>query len=361
MNTAAIYSFMLLATPCTLLAMEAPPDNEIFDAIKYRGIESVSKLLESGTSVNIQGLNNNTPLHYAAWLNLINITWAILAKKPDINAQNVDGDTPLHFAASRCHKKIVTILLANNADQNIINNKGISASTLIKRMAFFGTIIDLIEKYQNPYLSYNKANALTNLQNIITCAQNVGYNINENSPLLHIEPWCWTTKYKPLISLLLKNGARANRVNLLWQNGKTPLHYIAYSGSPEIMELVLPYATKTDVNQVDNSGDTPIDVACERKWVAIAELLLGHGAEVNRTDQNGNTLLHRAVVKDHNIELIKLLLDYNADTSIKNKAGKTPLDLIEKTDSWGITSSISNYLNRSTIKLLKNAEDKNTR
>lgn len=58
----------------------------------------------------------------------------------------------------------------------------------------------------------------------------------------------------------------------------------------------------------------------------IAELLLKHGAEVNAIQQGGWTPLHEAALHGHE-EMIKLLLEFGANKTIKKDNGEIPLDV----------------------------------
>jgi ankyrin repeat protein len=62
--------------------------------------------------------------------------------------------------------------------------------------------------------------------------------------------------------------------------------------------------------------------AAEHGLIAIATLLLDQGADVNATDQFGNTSLHLAVRYP---ELVRLLLERGARVGARNAFGDTPL------------------------------------
>ena len=62
--------------------------------------------------------------------------------------------------------------------------------------------------------------------------------------------------------------------------------------------------------------------AAEHGLVPIATLLLDQGADVNATDQFGNTALHLAVRYP---DMIRLLLDRGALVGARNAFGRTPL------------------------------------
>lgn len=79
-------------------------------------------------------------------------------------------------------------------------------------------------------------------------------------------------------------------------------------------------------------GDTPLTIlisssASTKKKIKVADVLLKKGANINEPDESrGQTPLHRAMYK-RDAELIKFLLDHNANPFITDAAEKTPKDL----------------------------------
>src|SRR5690606_28502948 len=60
--------------------------------------------------------------------------------------------------------------------------------------------------------------------------------------------------------------------------------------------------------------------------VALARLLIEHGADMNAKNSNGDTCLHDAAMMS-SAGIVELLLDKGANRCIKNNQGKTPFDL----------------------------------
>lgn len=74
------------------------------------------------------------------------------------------------------------------------------------------------------------------------------------------------------------------------------------------------------------SGWTPLHEATNHGHLAVAQLLIKHGANVNAPGLDDVTPLHDAA-SFGTLKLVKLLIDKGADPHFKNKKGKTPQDI----------------------------------
>jgi ankyrin repeat protein len=84
-------------------------------------------------------------------------------------------------------------------------------------------------------------------------------------------------------------------------------------------------ANGADVNVTNDFGDSPLVWAEREGHIETIQLLLDHGAKIDVVaDNDGERILHRAVVNDH-IEIVKLLLATGIDVDAKNKYGRTAL------------------------------------
>ena len=77
------------------------------------------------------------------------------------------------------------------------------------------------------------------------------------------------------------------------------------AGHIEIVKALL--AAGADVNMTNDNGQTPLHYASSRNREDIAKCLLEAGAHINAADKLGNTCLHRAASRGH-LSMVKLLL-----------------------------------------------------
>ena len=79
-----------------------------------------------------------------------------------------------------------------------------------------------------------------------------------------------------------------------------------------------------NVNAVDEMGLAPLHYACKKGYRDIVKLLLEQEADVSLCSNESVTPLHMAVISG-NKEIIGLLADAGADINATDRQGKTPL------------------------------------
>ena len=116
------------------------------------------------------------------------------------------------------------------------------------------------------------------------------------------------------------NGQRAEG-----GSSKMTIHEAAFLGNVD--ELKQHIANKTDLNQKDQYGSTPLHIASIFDKPEITELLINAGADVNVKSADGSTPLHNAAFFCRK-DIVKRLLANNADVTIRNNYGATALESI---------------------------------
>ena len=111
-------------------------------------------------------------------------------------------------------------------------------------------------------------------------------------------------------------------------SGETVLHIAAINGDYHLAKTSIEKGVS--VHSRDYCGWQPLHEACNHGNLAIVELLLDRGADVNDPGGphcRGMTPLHDAVQNDH-IDVVKLLVSRGASVNRRNKDGQTPLDIV---------------------------------
>ncbi|KAF9198416.1 hypothetical protein BGZ49_000762 [Haplosporangium sp. Z 27] len=142
-------------------------------------------------------------------------------------------------------------------------------------------------------------------------------------------------------SFLLQNGYQAPGGYLippsdLYQAVMTGHEY--GDGTPDIWEAVelgdvatvqMHLNNGVSPDQRNNSRSTLLHRTAWQgvKPFAVMKLLISYGANVNLTNENGNTVLQNVLMKHDDPALIKLLLDNGAEAMIPNKEGMNTLEV----------------------------------
>lgn len=152
---------------------------------------------------------------------------------------------------------------------------------------------------------------------------NVQDNHDKMTPLLESV----SRNHPEIVRLLLQHGANPNHQTSLQR--KTPLHLAVEQRNEDIVRLLLEHG-RADPNRIARKLKhewTPLDLACRHGAVAMVRLLLENGADPNIQPRfTGQTSLHYAAYKGNEVAL-QLLLNKGARQTIRNKQGKTPIDL----------------------------------
>ncbi|CAF1090416.1 unnamed protein product [Rotaria sordida] len=93
------------------------------------------------------------------------------------------------------------------------------------------------------------------------------------------------------------------------------------------------------VNTIDNNSWTPLHEASSMGDIPLMELLLANNANINvQGGEEQMTVLHEALLNENTNEcVIKFLLENGADSHIKNKNGKTAIDLVTELNNPNIS------------------------
>lgn len=98
------------------------------------------------------------------------------------------------------------------------------------------------------------------------------------------------------------------------------------------MEALLQHAGSVGAREAlvsarDNHGDQPLHVCCHYNSVALDDLLLAHGAELDARGGHGQTPLIRASQYGA-LEAVRYLLSAGADPAIRDANGRTALEVV---------------------------------
>ncbi|PRY86285.1 ankyrin repeat domain-containing protein [Mongoliibacter ruber] len=244
-------------------------------------IPALQVIVDKGCPVNYMDASENTLLFRKLQAPLVG--W-LIGLGLDVNHQNKGMETPLLKAIDFNQLEVTKILLDNGADMNVKDKEGNSIFhiALVDKVSY--EMFELLCEYDQPDM---------------TAMNSTGS------------------------SLLF------NYVDRLYSSGPKELEYL-----DKLLEM------GGDIHHVNKTmyghEKTPFELAC-KKGVEVFERLLKHNTrDINHTDNEGNTILHKVCAEELNYDqnkakdlykITKLLLNKGANPSIRNTQDKTPMDL----------------------------------
>ncbi|MDR0688736.1 MAG: ankyrin repeat domain-containing protein [Spirochaetaceae bacterium] len=253
-------------------------------------------LAVNSSDYNIISPNGDAPLHYAAAGNYRGFVEYLIEKKADVNVRNALGATPLHEAIRMGHIDIMKLLLAGGADINVRDNLGNTAMHLTAPLDWHREVLDiLLTRGGNPNLRNEYGD--TPLHSMIALHQDVEF-----------------------IQRLLAGGADVSIRN---NDGKTPLYFAVQENMVSYIAPLLSY--NSDVFAADNQGITPFDRAMWNHSPTLPALITAE--TVSYRDQEGNTILHKAIKNHGTAELIGSIIEKGAWINARNGSGDTSLHM----------------------------------
>jgi len=196
---------------------------------------------------------------------------ALIEKTPELAlVKDETGRTPLHWACRGVHIEVLKYLVGRGADVNARDDDGI---TPLHSVASRG----------------------------------------------HLEA----------VRILIEKGTRLEAQT---SAGATPLHLAAANGRKEVADFLAGNGAPLHIR--DDKDDTPLHAAAWVDQWDIVELLAARiptsgGAVLNRTDFDGNTVLHLAC-RSGRAEIVRRLVAGGADLTVRNTAGQTAYNIADQ-------------------------------
>jgi ankyrin repeat protein len=274
--------------------------------------------------------------------------------------------TPLYIACYRGHTEVAELLISHGAlveDSYLSVACNAAYADIVALLLSAGADVHFVNEDGNTPLGMSLGTIPRDAHlDIITMLHRAGAKINQ---LVNDGFGCLATPLvvscavgnMPMVSLLISLGADINN-NISMGSAMTPLYAAASHGHADIVSLLLSAGA-----DVDEGTPSPLIIACSEGQSAVVSILLHAGANTNKQcSSTGITPLHGACHKNHVDIALKLLLA-GASMDIKDKQGRTPLDVAgnEKT-----RAAVYNMVKRCTLpschrQLLKGTRQKCSR
>ena len=293
-------------------------DSPLREALRFGKFEVVEILAKSGANVNASDINNVTPLHEAAGSGKLDIVRLLLSHGADVNPLDRWKNSPLHEALRFGKFEVVEILVKSGADVNIRDiydtpplHKAVEGRKLdiVRLLLCHGADVNALDRQgRSPLRKALRFQALDVMELLLKRGANVNDQIH-NPTLFHEAV---ASRNIDAMKILLSHGADVNALDYF---GNSPLHKVLQS----------PVNVAANVNIWDRHFMLPLRASQQGNY-ATAQLLLGHGADVNARGQRRKTPLHLSSLGG-SLDISQLLVEHGADIDAQDDEGRTPFSI----------------------------------
>lgn len=264
----------------------------------------IKLLLQQGADISARTHEGKEALHISAGRGYENLVRLLLDEGANVNAAALGGETALHFAASRGHMAVFQLLLERGADVRARSGEGITPLHLAAASNEEVIVCLLLGKGADPKLQTTGSDG----------------RICKGATALHL-----AASNRDLIDLLLKHGAELEAADA---SGWTVLfHAVASKNStstvPHLVDL------GADINRADRRGNTVLHLKARCGSSGLVRILCERGVLVDTRNAGGETALHIAAEGYNTIA--QILLDQGADVNARDNSGRTAL---HRAASW---------------------------
>ncbi|WP_149244133.1 ankyrin repeat domain-containing protein [Dyadobacter sp. 32] len=284
-------------------------------------------LAQPGNSVDKLTHDGRIYLHWAAMRGNTEIMEYLVSKGAKGNFVDGHGATPINFAAGggQQNTKVYDICLAHGADlKKDLNNDGANALLIAvasdKEMKLTNYFISKGLDLKSTDAAGNNAFAYaarTGKIEVLKTLLEKGVPANANVILMAAQGSRGGANpievYQYLESLNLKP-------NVIGKNGENALHAIVRK--PKQEEIIRYFLSKgVDVNKADEDGNTVfMNAAASNRDIATLELLLSRVKDINQVNSKGVSAMAMAV-RGNSPEVIRFLADKGASVNMADKNG----------------------------------------
>ena len=321
----------------------ANPTSGLKSAISSKNIPFITTLLDKGADANAEFANVavsgnsqilNLLINKGADINL-GLVAAAKAKKNNVVKilleKGADANKVLPILVSQGNKELTALAISSGA--KVESPKLIQEATT---KGYTTIVAQLIEAGANPQYAVKQAtlnNRVSILQNLVKA----GAKINDKALFISAVK----TKNPALTKIFLENGADATDgvKTAVYSNAHKILKQLIAADALAIDQDLLNYAvsknyTETSVILIDENldtngtigGNTLLHIAVKNKNYKLVKALIDAKANVNTMSQ-GSTPIHLAVRNRREVAIVDVLIKGGADVNKPNSKGKKPLRL----------------------------------
>ena len=249
----------------------------------------VELLLSKDPDINIQDTDRVTALMIASYNGHHQVVELLLSKDPKINIQSNDGVTALMFASQNGHHQVVELLLSKDPGINIQNNDGWTALMLASCYGHH-QVVELLLSIDTNIFNIQSRKCDISMEDIIGAFTIACYEGHSSIVISLTKKLTTLSNDERELLVATANGDIRTLVSMLFEvgmspdtplvGGITPLMIAASCGHIEIVNTLI--QAGADVNKTNDEGETTLDILSGNIEGAssayILDLLITNGA-----------------------------------------------------------------------------------
>lgn len=331
--------------------------NKFAEAIFKNDINELNILLNGYQYINIPKIDGTTLLYKAVLYNKIKIVELLLAKGAVVNAMNSDSfddfksignnyinewsdhhnKSPIDLANSN-NKEIIKVLIQNGASPDFEYKKlgvgGLYKAILDNDIEYAVFLLKngaSLQKRNNIYIprdnnadgnNFKQLHEHKSVVELIFKENNlelIEKLINDDAILNYFLCYAIKNEKNEISKFLIESCRDLNKKSILGY----PLMYAVSGENIYLVELLLQKGANPNISNY-------LAVACENQNLKMLKLLVEYKADTNHTDDNGRTPLFSAIeATKANKEIIRFLMANGADIHKEDNSGISPLSFAE--------------------------------
>ncbi|WP_164967702.1 ankyrin repeat domain-containing protein [Arcobacter sp. CECT 8985] len=333
---------LLIKNGANLNTLDKNKNSLLQKTLKYTNVKMI-KYLEKFT-INLENKNNlqENLLMNAVEENDLNIVKYLISKKLDKNTINIYNENLLMKALDKNHFQLLKYLVEHL--QLNINHRDKKGNTSLIKATKSLTQVDIISYLVNNGADINAQNDIGNSALLLSNdLKTIKYLVNNGANINHLNNENENIAFKiPLYKYDIFKFLTSNKINLNQKNnkGENLFERLYKEDNLELLELF--FKNGLDINIKNSLGYRPLHYASYNNDIYLLNILIKYSnLKLNAKDINGDTPLIIATRRE-NINIVKKLINLNANKFLKNNEYKTAYDYAVLLD------------NNKLIKLLKN-------
>ena len=170
-------------------------------------------------------------------------------------------------------------------------------ASLLTILIAAGTKVNNIEKYRSSILQFVALNGHTKIAELLI-DRGVDVSIPGIGDMTALHSAA-VKSHAEIVQLLINNIRSPKIINAVNIHGKTALHLAAEKGHIKVVKLLIDKSAEIDclsvtINAADKHGNTPLYYAIKNKHIEIVKLLIAD-SDINVVNNDGETILDIAI------------------------------------------------------------------